>query len=111
MPRATPWVCPRWSRLLRLVVLNAPTDSEDMSVWVSHLHLANTPWPVGWRTGDLETPLQTALADGVDLLHADRHPRARVGGIVTPEPTRQPDVAFQPRRQGVRRPPSEANAC
>src|SRR5688572_6448686 len=58
--------------------LNPAADSEDVSVWVPHVHLANIPRHVGRRPGDLETLIKAALVDGVDVIHPDRHPHALV---------------------------------
>jgi hypothetical protein len=68
---------------LRLVgVLNPLTDSEDVAIRVTHVHLADAPWHIGRRPGDVEILLQALPMDGVDIVHPDRHPDANVGGFV-----------------------------
>src|SRR5688572_4464176 len=73
----------RSTRFLRLVdILNPLTDSEDMTIRVTHVHLADAPWHVGRRPRDVETLLAAVPMDGVDIVHPDRHPDTLVGRLV-----------------------------
>ena len=50
------------AKFLRLVgVLNLLTNSEDVTIPVAHVHLADTPRHVGRRPGDFEILLEVVL--------------------------------------------------
>src|SRR2546425_12084069 len=63
-------------------LLEPLTDSEDVTIRVTHVHLADAPRHVGRRPGDVETLLQALPMNDVDIVHPDRHPDAPVGGLV-----------------------------
>jgi hypothetical protein len=75
------YACP-FSSGESLRLLNPTADSEDVSVWVPDVHLANIPRHVGWRPGDLKTLRKAPLVDSVDVVDPDRHPHASVGRII-----------------------------
>src|SRR4026208_110643 len=91
----------RFSRRRLFRFLNPPADSEDVTVRVPHVHLPGIPRHVGGRPGDVKTLLETALVDGVDVVHPDRHPHALVGGIVPFRPERPLESAPAPAALGV----------
>src|SRR5438132_8935638 len=91
-----------WRRARRLLRLpNSPADSEDVPVWVPHVHLANMPRHVGGRPGDFKTLLEAALVDGVHIVHPDGHPHALVGSVIPLRTERHLDSALAPATLGV----------
>src|SRR4030095_14976334 len=65
-----------------LFILNPLGDSEHMPVWVPHMHLANIPRHVGRRPSDLESVLNAAFVNGVNIADPNRHPHPLVGRFV-----------------------------
>jgi hypothetical protein len=74
-------------------LLESPADSENVAVRMAHVHLANIPRHVGGWPRDLETLLEAALVDRVDVVHSNRHPHALVRRIVALRPERFLDSA------------------
>src|SRR5437870_11422276 len=56
-----------------LLFLSPLTDSEDVAIRVTHVHLPDTPRLVGRRPGDLETLLPAMLVDRIDVVDPNRH--------------------------------------
>ncbi len=67
-------------------------DSEDVTVRVAYMHLADTPRLVGGRPGDLDTLFKTVLVDGIDVVDPDRHPDAMV--LAVGKSPRRCQIAF-----------------
>src|ERR1700694_2829203 len=68
--------------LLRL--LYALADSEDVAIWVTNVHLSDTPRLVSRRPGDVEILFQAMLVDRIDVVDPDRHPDAVAIPVVEP---------------------------
>jgi len=64
------------------MLLEPLTDSKDVAIRVTHVHLSYIPRLVRGRPGDLEPLLETMLVDGIDVVHPDRHPDTLVLAIV-----------------------------
>src|SRR5262249_24726455 len=75
-------------------ILNPLADSEDMPVRVPHVHLPNIPCHVGRRPSDLESLLNAALVDGVNIVYPDLHPYAFVGRFIAFRAERHLDRAL-----------------
>src|SRR5687767_13980490 len=94
----------RYRRSNRRVVLHGSlatlTDSEDVAVRVSDVHLAHVPRHVGWRPGYLEPIGETAPVICFDIFDRDHHPRTFVTDL----------ISF--RTEGdLRRPPPAPSLC
>src|SRR5262245_6523892 len=61
---------------------DATADSEDVSVRMSNVHLANIPGHVGRRPRNLQALFETPLVNGVDVVDPDRHPDALISRVI-----------------------------
>lgn len=66
--------------------LNRLTETKDVSIWMPHVHFARIPWHVGGWLGDFQPFCQTALVNGIYVIHPIGHPYALGGGFVTSGP-------------------------
>ena len=65
-----------------IVVIKAVSDSEDMPVRVTNVHLAQVPGHVSWWPRYFESLRETVLVNGVDIIHQDAQPHALVARLV-----------------------------
>ena len=61
--------------------VDCAADAEEVGSGVRHVHLLPGAGHVGRRAGHLEAVVDVTAVDGVDLVHATRHPRVRGGGV------------------------------
>ena len=61
-----------------IVVIKPMADSEDMTIGVSYVHLAQVPGRVRRRPRHFESLLKTVLMDRVHVINKDAHPRALI---------------------------------